>query len=75
MQNYSGYRELINNYQEQRQTRFRDHYEKDLEAGNITSFWQRVQNQPLKTLGIVVFCAFILYVTINPFLQLIGLTQ
>ncbi len=68
-------RELINDYQQQRQIQLRSNYEQELEAGNVISFWQRLRQSPLKVLGIIIFCAFIVYVMINPFLQLIGLTQ
>jgi len=68
-------RELINDYQKQRQSQLRSDYEQELEAGNVSSFWQRLQQRPLRVIGIIIFCAFILYAMINPFLQLIGLTQ
>jgi len=68
-------RELINDYQRRRQIQLRNDYQQNLEAGNVSSFWQRLQQRPLRVIGIVIFCAFILFVMINPFLQLIGLTR
>lgn len=68
-------RELINTYQTARQTEQRNDYLNAVETGTAPSLSQRVREQPLKVAGIILFCAFILYVTLNPFLQLIGYTQ
>ena len=68
-------RTLINDYQRQRRETQRLAYEHDLRDGRATTLSQRIRSQPLKVAGIVLFCLFILYVTINPFLQLIGFTS
>ncbi len=67
-------RTLINDYQRQRSENQRQAYEQDLRTGNTTTLSQRIRSQPLRVAGIILFCLFILYVTINPFLQLIGYT-
>ena len=67
-------RTLINDYQRQRSETQRQEYAQELRSGSATTLLQRIRSQPLKVAGIVLFCLFILYVTINPFLQLIGYT-
>ncbi len=67
-------RSLINDYQRQRSETQRQGYEQDLRSGSSITISQRIRSQPLKMAGIILFCLFILYVTINPFLQLIGYT-
>ena len=68
-------RTLINQYQSERQTQLRSQYQQGLSAGNTTTFLDKIKLQPLRVAGIVIFCLFILYISINPFLQLIGYTQ
>jgi len=65
-------RQLIDRYQATRQTTMRKSYQQDLEAGTVVSFAQRLKQHPLKITGLVFFCLFILFVSINPFMQLIG---
>lgn len=65
-------RQLINDYQQQRSESQRKHYEEGLRSGETPTLLQRISAQPLQMGGIIVFCLFILYVMINPFLQLIG---
>jgi hypothetical protein len=68
-------RSLINDYQQQRGERMRQDYESEIATGNVQTLASRIQAQPLRVLGIVLFCLFILYVSINPFLQLIGYSK
>ena len=68
-------RDLINSYQQTRQVERRDDYQRAVDSGTATSLAQRVREQPMRVTGIVIFCLFILYVSINPFLQLIGYTR
>ncbi len=65
-------RNLIDAYQKDRKTTLRSHYQQEVEEGRAMSFTQRLREQPARVLGIVLFCLFILYVSVNPFLQLIG---
>lgn len=65
-------RSLIDTYQQQHGERMRQGYESDRANGNVQTLASRIQAQPLRVLGTVLFCLFILYVSINPFLQLIG---
>lgn len=65
-------RELINTYQHDRRETQRQNRELERQNGNEVTLRQRISEQPLKVAGIVLFCLFILYVTINPFLRLIG---
>lgn len=63
---------LINDYQRDRSERQRRRHEAEKHNGQAITFMQRVREQPLRVAGIVLFCLFILYVSINPFLRLIG---
>lgn len=65
-------KQVIETYQRERQATMRDSYQESLDSGQVLSFTQRLKNHPFRVAGLVLFCAFILFVTINPFLQLIG---
>ncbi len=65
-------RELIDSYQRERRDLQRQHHEREKLSGNAPTLMQRLTEQPLKVAGIVLFCLFILYISINPFLRLIG---
>ncbi len=68
-------RSLIETYQQQLSQRMRQDYESGLATGKQPTLSGRLQSQPLRVLGIVLFCAFIIYVSVKPFLQLIDHTQ
>jgi hypothetical protein len=63
---------LINAYQHERQSTMRDNYQRTVEEGSVVTFAQRIKQHPLRVAGLVLFCLFILFVSINPFMQLIG---
>lgn len=65
-------RQLINAYQRDRQSTMRGNYQQELDQGRVVSFTQRLKDHPVRVAGLVLFCLFILFVSINPFLQLIG---
>lgn len=65
-------RTLIDTYQQQRGQRMRQDYESELATGNAQTLAGQLKAQPLRVFGIVLFCLFILYVSINPFLRMIG---
>jgi hypothetical protein len=65
-------RELIDQYQSERQNALRSAYEDGLLTGETKTFLQNIKENPLKTLLIMAFCLFILYLSVNPFLQMIG---
>lgn len=65
-------RQFINAYQTDRQSTMRDNYQQELDSGHVVSFTQRLKEHPLRVAGLVLFCLFILFVSINPFMQLIG---
>ena len=65
-------RSLIDTYQQQRGVFMRQEYESERVTGNAQTLANRIKAQPFRVLGIVLFCLFILYVSVNPFLQLIG---
>ncbi|NND90892.1 MAG: hypothetical protein HKN42_08495 [Granulosicoccus sp.] len=63
-------RALIDAYQRERSLNKRREYQDGLRRGDTATLWQRVRSQPLQVTGIVVFCLFILYAMISPFLRL-----
>jgi hypothetical protein len=65
-------RQLIETYQQQRQSTMRENYHQEVESGRVVTFAQRLKKHPLRVAGLVLFCVFILFVSINPFMQLIG---
>lgn len=68
-------RQLIETYQQTRQSNMRASYHREINAGNVVTFTQRLKKHPLKVVGLVLFCLFIVFVSINPFLQLIDHNQ
>jgi len=65
-------RQLIDDYQTTRQSTMRKSYQQEIEEGTAVSFAQRLKQYPLRIAGLVLFCVFILFVSINPFMQLMG---
>lgn len=68
-------RTLIEQYQQERTIAQREEYEKQKQLGQQVTLIQRLLQHPLKSLAIVLFCAFILFVSIHPFLQMVGYSQ
>ena len=65
-------RKLIDVYQQQRHRNLRAEYTQRQAQGLEPSLLEGLARRPLLTLAVLAFCLFILYVTINPFLQLIN---
>lgn len=63
-------KELINQYQKDRALSSRENYEKDRQEGRTSSFLQRVKKRPLATAGIILFCVFVVYAMLSPFIRL-----
>lgn len=61
---------LIDQYQRERAVEARQHYERARHSGEAPTLLQRVKERPLAILGIVLFCLFILYAMISPFVRL-----
>lgn len=68
-------RQVIEQYQKERGDSMRAIYKDSVIKGEAPSLIKQLKEHPLRTLGIVLFCLFIIYVTVNPFLQLIGYTK
>lgn len=66
---------LISAYQKERAITQRQQYEDAKQSGHQITFAQRIMQHPVQSLGIMIFCAFILYVSIHPFLQMVGYSQ
>ena len=52
-------RQLINAYQQVRQSTMRDDYQRTVEEGSVVTFAQRLRQHPLRVAGLVLFCLFI----------------
>ena len=68
-------RKLVEQYQQERATTQRSLHEQQKQLGQNTTIFQRIAQHPLQSIGIILFCLFILYVSIHPFLQLIGYSR
>lgn len=68
-------RSLIDGYQQERSATQRSHYEQTMESGQAPTLMHRLKQYPFRTIGIFIFCLFILYASINPFLQMIGYSK
>ena len=65
-------KELLARYQEERRLRARQHYE-DLKAQGLhVTLWDGIRSQPLRSFGVLAAIVFILYVSLFPFLRMIG---
>jgi len=63
-------KELVADYQQERAHSARQAYNEDRRQGRTPSLWQSLAKRPLASLGIIVFCLFVLYVMISPFIRL-----
>jgi len=63
-------KKLLADYQKQRQVSARHQYEANRAAGNTESFAQKFMKRPLAHTGIILFCLFVLYAMIAPFVRL-----
>lgn len=63
-------KELVKTYQQERARTAREAYNEDRRSGRAPSLWQSVSKRPLASLAIVLFCLFVLYVMISPFIRL-----
>ncbi|MFK7993155.1 MAG: DUF6164 family protein [Granulosicoccus sp.] len=67
--------QLIQQYQEEHSAAQRELYEQQRQLGESPTLVQRLTAHPLRSIGIMVFCLFILYVSIHPFLQMINYSK
>lgn len=65
-------RSLIDAYQIERRNALQLAYKDEKLSGENRTFIQSFKDSPLQVVAIILFCLFIVYVSINPFLQLIG---
>lgn len=69
-EDYEQARALIEEYGRERRLRLRAAYRQRQAQGEVESLWQILYRRPWQTLGILLFCVFVLYVMIKPFVQL-----
>lgn len=63
-------RQLINDYQHSRSLQQREHYAQAAAKGENTAWYAQWLERPFATLGIVLFCMFIVYALLSPFVRL-----
>jgi hypothetical protein len=62
-------KQLIDDYQAQRSERVRLETQQKIEQGEYETFAQRLANKPLQVLITLAIVAFIIYVSVMPFLE------
>ena len=68
-------RQLIDHYQHERSTIQRKIHQQRKEQGQVETLTHRLMQHPVRLIGIVLFCLFILYVSIHPFMQMIEFSK
>jgi len=63
-------RQLIDNYQTERGNEQRSAHAERLERGEQPTLIEAFRNRPIAFIGIAVFCLFVLYVMIKPFVTM-----
>jgi len=66
----AGAKELISEYQKDRAINARQQYEADRLDGRNSGFIQRIKQRPLVSIGIILFCLFVVYAMLSPFIRL-----
>ncbi|MBE0509582.1 MAG: hypothetical protein K0A95_10470 [Chromatiales bacterium] len=68
-EDYPQAKTLLDLYQEKRFQEARADYLQRIADGTAESFWQRLQREPLRVLIYILAVAFIVYLTVVPFIQ------
>ena len=63
-------RELIDDYQRQRSAEHRKQYEEAAARGENPAWYELFLSRPWATAGTVLFCLFIIYALLSPFIRL-----
>lgn len=63
-------RSLIDTFQQELSSSERARFRELQKSGRAPTLIESIQSRPFAVLGIVAFCLFIIYVSVNPFLQL-----
>jgi len=66
---------LLEDYQSQRATRARERYQQKTRDGTQRTLIDALREKPLISLGLILFCLFILYFSLKPFQTLIQATR
>jgi len=61
---------LIDEYQQQRSIEQRNRHIEAIQAGHKLTVFTRIKQRPFAILGILLFCAFLLYALLAPFIRL-----
>jgi len=63
-------RELIDSFQQELETAEKARFRELQKSGRAPTLVESIQARPFAMLAILIFCLFIIYISINPFLQL-----
>ena len=63
-------KQLLAQYQQARASSARQTYEEDQRMGRTPGFIQRLTERPFAIVGTILFCLFVVYVMISPFIKL-----
>jgi len=74
-ENFSRAKDLLEEYQLQRAEQARAQYHQEQIAGTQKKILDSFREKPLITLGLVLFCLFVLYFSLKPFVTLIKATH
>ncbi len=70
-EDYPQARQLLDEYQSERQQRMRAEWNNQRADGTQPSFLQTLTQRPLITLGLLAFCAVLMWFSIRPFLTML----
>ncbi len=65
-------RALLDHYAQQRQARIRQQYRQSRDRGEHHSLWQRALDAPVRTIAILLLACTIAYLSIWPFINMMG---
>ena len=69
---YPHARQLLDDYQSDRQQRARSDWNNQRADGTQPTFWQSLSQRPLITAGLLAFCGIVAWFSIRPFLTMLS---
>jgi len=64
---YDEARQLIDDYQQERQSRMQSDWQEQKRSGQQPTFIQGLLKRPVATIALIAFCAVVLYFSVKPF--------
>lgn len=69
---YPRARDLLDDYQANRQQRARSDWNSQLAQGTQPTFWQILTRRPLITVGLLLFCGIVAWFSVRPFITMLS---